>query len=265
MSDRDERIQQLVEALPGLDCGICGYRTCQDFAKLVVNQPDEMKRCTNMSDATVNSSPKSATAAQCGSGACVPTPQAGTDVFGRATSTMERPTVTAAGCKACDLAEMTEITGWQDSLGRDYDFILDTFPNEPGPRETILPHNPQLTKELEITKGDIMIGRPLGMSCGCPITHCGVVMEVDQRNGVIVWCVTGPLNPRSKPHKDIGYYSAEAYEGLVKDTRSELKIGMRYWFLPRRCMLQWRHSGLVNFVNRTKNGTQIRIEGLLIG
>jgi uncharacterized Fe-S cluster-containing protein len=103
------------------------------------------------------------------------------------------------------------------------------------------------------------------MSCGCPITHCGVVMEVDQRNGVIVWCVTGPLNPRSKPHKDIGYYSAEAYEGLVKDTRSELKIGMRYWFLPRRCMLQWRHSGLVNFVNRTKNGTQIRIEGLLIG
>jgi uncharacterized Fe-S cluster-containing protein len=116
-----------------------------------------------------------------------------------------------------------------------------------------------------MTPGDIMIGRPLGMSCGCPITHCGVVMEVDPRNGVIVWCVTGPLNPRSKPHKDIGYYSAEAYEGLVRDTRSELKIGMRYWFLPRRCMLQWRHSGLINFISRTKTGSQIRIEGLLIG
>jgi uncharacterized Fe-S cluster-containing protein len=265
MSETKERIQQLVEALPGLDCGICGYRTCQEFAKLVADRPEELKRCTSMSDAKVSSSPRPGGSVQCGSGACAPTPRGGSDVFGRPVSTIERPTVTAVGCTACDLAEMTELTGWQDSLGRDYDFILDTFPNEPGPRETILPHNPQLTKELEITKGDIMIGRPLGMSCGCPITHCGVVMEVDARNGVIVWCVTGPLNPRSKPHKDIGYYSAEAYEGLVKDTRSELKIGMRYWFLPRRCMLQWRHSGLVNFISKTKNGTQIRIEGLLIG
>jgi hypothetical protein len=53
--------------------------------------------------------------------------------------------------------------------------------------------------------------------------------------------------------------------GLVRDTQRELRIGMRYWFLPRRCMLQWRHSGLINFMNRTNNGPQIRIEGLLIG
>ncbi|HVP13844.1 MAG TPA: (Fe-S)-binding protein [Phycisphaerae bacterium] len=264
MSETKDRIQQLVEALPGLDCGICGYRTCQEFAKLVADKPEELKRCTNVSEAKVNASPGPGGPVQHGAGACGPSPSAGVDVFGRS-SHADGPLVTAAGCRECDLAEMTELTNWQDSLGRDYDFILDTFPNEPGPRETILPHNPQLTKEMEITKGDIMIGRPLGMSCGCPITHCGVVMDVDPRNGVIVWCVTGPLNPRSKPHKDIGYYSAEAYEGLVKDTRSELKIGMRYWFLPRRCMLQWRHSGLVNFISRTNNGTQVRIEGLLIG
>ncbi len=275
MESVQQESEDILRSLPGLDCGICGYRTCVEFAELVAERPDEMKRCTNMSDARMGSSPKAGVSMlgsssqcgpmQCGTGTCVPTPQAGSDVFGRAMASGERPTITTSGCKACDLAEMTEITGWQDSLGRDYDFILDTFPNEPGPRETILPHNPQLTKEMEITKGDIMIGRPLGMSCGCPITHCGVVMEADPRNGVIVWCVTGPLNPRSKPHKDIGYYSAEAYEGLVRDTRSELKIGMRYWFLPRRCMLQWRHSGLVNFMSRTKNGMQIRIEGLLIG
>jgi len=77
-------------------------------------------------------------------------------------------------------------------------------------------------------------------------------MNVEPRTGVIVWCVTGPLNPRAGAHKDIGYYSAEAYEGLVRNTQKELKIGMRYWFMPRRCMLQWRHSGLVNFMSRTK-------------
>jgi uncharacterized Fe-S cluster-containing protein len=238
MNGTNDQRAQLVEELPGLDCGICGYKSCEEFARLLVEYPEEARRCTHLAEA--------AGARQA---------QAGATCSG----------ATGAPCQACDLADMAEHMGWQDSLGRDYDFVLDTFPNEPGPRETILPHNPQLTKDLDITVGDILIGRPLGMSCGCPITHCGVVVEVDKRNGVIVWCVTGPLNPRARAHKDIGYYSAEAYEGLVRDTRSELKIGMRYWFLPRRCMLQWRHSGLVNFVNRTKNGTQIRIEGLLIG
>jgi hypothetical protein len=30
-------------------------------------------------------------------------------------------------------------------------------------------------------------------------------------------------------------------------------------------MLQWRHSGLVNYLNRSKDGLQIRVEGLWIG
>ena len=68
---------------------------------------------------------------------------------------------------------------WQDSLGRDFDFYLEHFPEEPGPREIILPHNPAMTKELDVQVGDILIGRPLGMSCGCPITHCGVATQVD--------------------------------------------------------------------------------------
>ena len=122
-----------------------------------------------------------------------------------------------------------------------------------------------ITRELPVKKGDILIGRPLGMSCGCPITHCGVAVEVDQRTGVIVWCVTGPLAPRSQGYKDLGYYIAEGYEGLIKDTKSEIKIGCRYYFQPRMCMLQWRHSGLVNFMNRTPAGIQVRLEGLWIG
>jgi len=40
---------------------------------------------------------------------------------------------------------------------------------------------------------------------------------------------------------------------------------MRYYFQPRMCMLQWRHSGLVNFMNRTASGYQVRVEGLWIG
>jgi uncharacterized Fe-S cluster-containing protein len=122
-----------------------------------------------------------------------------------------------------------------------------------------------ITRELDIKVGDVLIGRPLGMSCGCPITHCGIVLEVDHRTGVLTWCVTGPLQPRAQGYKDLGYYIAEGYEGLVQETQSEIRIGARYFFQPRMCMLQWRHSGLVNYMNSTPQGMQLRLEGLWIG
>ncbi|WP_048198220.1 (Fe-S)-binding protein [Methanocella arvoryzae] len=212
--------------LPGLDCGLCGAKTCEEFAHILEQKPGERKRCVQITRAPT---------ARGSSGQCGECPSSN---------------LVAAG---------------KDSLGREYDFVLDAFPEDPGPRETIIPHNPILTRELVIKKGDILIGRPLGMSCGCPVTHSGVVMDVDPRTGVIVWCVTGPLASRGKPVKNLGYYSAQAYEGIVKDPGIELQIGMRYWYLPRRCMLQWRHSGMVIFMSRTKEGVRVRIEGIMIG
>ena len=210
--------------LPGSNCGLCGYRTCDALAQQLETKPDLIGRCITRRDNTVT-----------------PTVGQGPGLLGD-----------------------TLPTG-RDTLGREFDFYLEHFPEDPGPREIILPHNPMLTREMEIAVGDFMIGRPLGMSCGCPITHCGVVVEVDARTGVIVWCVTGPLGAREQGFKDIGYYIAEGYEGLITQTRSEIKIGMRYFFQPRRCMLQWRHSGLVNFINRSQDGLQVRVEGLWIG
>jgi len=229
----------IVKQLPGLNCGLCGAKTCEQFAHTVFKNPQELDKCIHL-----KSSP----------------PRVAESVAGSSSTA-------CSACSAC--ATVPSSTGaalsWKDSLGRDFDFILDSFPQEPGPRETILPHNPARTKELAVEVGDVLIGRPMGMSCGCPITHCGIAMQVDPINGVIVWCVTGPLRPRSGEHKDIGYYSAQAYEGIVTATRSELKIGLRYWFMPHRCMLQWRHSGLVNFINKRGNTPQIRVEGLYIG
>lgn len=229
----------ILQLLPGLNCGLCGAKTCEQFAHTVFNNPQEIDRCIHLK----------------------------TEHPRIADPIAESSIAACSACSACaTVPSSTSVAhSWKDSLGRDFDFILDSFPQEPGPRETILPHNPARTKELNVKVGDILIGRPMGMSCGCPITHCGIAMQVDPVNGVIVWCVTGPLRPRSGEHKDIGYYSAQAYEGIVTATKSELKIGMRYWFMPHRCMLQWRHSGLVNFINKRGNTPQIRVEGLYIG
>jgi uncharacterized Fe-S cluster-containing protein len=225
--------------LPGLNCGVCGYRTCDALAGELDERPDLIKRCISLSQAQLDTAPVAEAA----------------------------PVIARPGIAETPLARSGKAKrpAWQDSLGREFDFYLEHFPEDPGPREIILPHNPMLTREMDIRPGDLMIGRPLGMSCGCPITHCGVVSEVDRRTGVIVWHVTGPLAARANGFKDIGYYIAEGYEGLITETRVEIRIGMRYFFQPRRCMLQWRHSGLVNFINRSADGLQVRVEGLWIG
>lgn len=226
--------------LPGLNCGVCGYRTCAEMARQLLMKPELLKRCLPLSEHRQQLSAAKSFAVPVSKKDC-------------------------AGCSAVCAPEHAEGTKWKDSLGREFDFYLEHFPEDPGPREIIIPHNPMITREMEIQRGDILIGRPLGMSCGCPVTHCGVVMEVDKRTGVIVWCVTGPLRPREHGFKDVGYYIAEGYEGLIKQTRCEPRIGMRYYFQPKLCMLQWRHSGLVNYLNRFKDGYQVRLEGLWIG
>jgi uncharacterized Fe-S cluster-containing protein len=231
-----------VSDLPGLDCGVCGYRRCEEFAARLLTNPELIQRCIHLSKSSLSSAGDTPT---------------------RDSSSHD--------CSSCGTAALScsapydNNGSYRDSLDREFDFYLEHFPEDPGPREIILPHNPMLCREMDIQPGDIMIGRPLGMSCGCPITHCGVVMEADHKTGVIVWCVTGPLTPREKGFKDIGYYIAEAYEGHILKSKVELKIGMRYYFQPNMCMLQWRHSGLVNYINRTTAGTQVRVEGLWIG
>jgi len=244
--------------LPGLNCGICGYRTCEELASRIKNDPQLIKRCIYLSNNNISNQDKQPA-------------QESVVVTHENPLPPERyqsaiPHMVTSACHACLNPALNSMSiPWQDSLGREFDFYLEHFPEEPGPREIILPHNPMITRELDIQVGDILIGRPLGMSCGCPITHCGIAMDVDKRTGVIVWCVTGPLNPRQKGYKDLGYYIAEGYEGLINETRCEIKIGARYFFQPRMCMLQWRHSGLVNFLNRTSTAYQVRLEGLWIG
>jgi uncharacterized Fe-S cluster-containing protein len=244
--------------LPGLDCGLCGYRTCDEFRGQLAFAPESIRRCIHLSESSVRAETPANT-----DGPHLPFTKRD------AIPSVQTCPTSCGGCTSAPAATRQranmEQTLWHDSLGREFDFYLEHFPEDPGPREIIIPHNPAITREMDVQVGDILIGRPLGMSCGCPITHCGVATQVDMRTGVIVWCVTGPLGPRAKGFKDLGYYIAEGYEGLVNDTRAELKVGLRYFFQPKMCMLQWRHSGLLNYLNRIGDQYQVRLEGLWIG
>lgn len=151
---------------------------------------------------------------------------------------------------------------WHDMLGREFDFVLEQFPDDPGPRETILPFNPGNVERLGIRRGDVLRGRPAGV--GCPVTHVGrVVEEPDVFNGLIVWCVVGPLAARDTAI-DIGVYTPVAYEGIVHRTRADIAIGRRYFFLPQTCMLQSRHSGVATAVANRGEALRVRLEGIWI-
>ena len=107
------KIDKIMELLPGLDCGACGYRSCEDFAPVVMENKEELKK--------------------------------GIHIANKVESKENH-----GNCLACAHEGMGLKMGWKDNLQRDFDFIMDCFENEPGPRETILPYNPALVKELGV-------------------------------------------------------------------------------------------------------------------
>jgi len=94
-------IKDILGKLPGKNCGLCGFQTCEEFAVYISERPDEIKKCVILHDRNK------------------PVP---------------------------DLR--SEDIGWKDMLDREYDFILDSFPDDPGPREVILPFNPANVEKL---------------------------------------------------------------------------------------------------------------------
>lgn len=146
----------------------------------------------------------------------------------------------------------------KDILGQKYDFILTALPEEKSCREVILPFSPFVTKNVKV--GDIIMGRPSFQ--GCPITHIMEVIKKDEFGVLTVWMV-GPLKSRNKKIRNIGPYSVIGFEGLV--SKGKAIWGHRQSFLPHYCMMNLAHTGLVNFVNKTKKGTVVKLESIIIG
>ena len=150
----------------------------------------------------------------------------------------------------------------KDIIGMEYDFILMPTPNEKSCRELILPFNPFLSRELDIKKGDIIVGRPMGQ--GCPVQHVMEVIDADKFGVITIW-VVGPQYSRDGEFKEVGPYNVIGFEGLARAVKREPVFGHRQRFLPGYCMMNLGHTGLVNFVNKTKDRIFVRLEDIIIG
>jgi len=223
----ETRVAEIVATLPGKDCGQCGFRTCAGLAERIRDEPAARRRCVYL-----------------------PAP-------GQALPPDAAPGLDRLRQSSDDGIE------WRDALDREFQMVMEPFPDDPGPREEILPFNPALVGRLGLKRGDVVFGRPAAV--GCPVTHVGRLMQdPDPVSGTLVWCVVGPAVAREEHGAEIGGYHIIAYEGLVRLTTVAPQVGARYFFKPALCMLQSRHSGVVSFAAHRPGGWRVRFEGITI-
>jgi uncharacterized Fe-S cluster-containing protein len=98
----------------------------------------------------------------------------------------------------CDI-KTTAYSG-QDVLGHPYDFVLCHLPGEISARKIVLPFRSDMVEKMDIKKGDIVLGRPMG--AGCPIPHVLRVIKAEQQTGLLYTWVVGPEYSARKEVKE---------------------------------------------------------------
>ncbi|HYH05089.1 MAG TPA: Fe-S cluster protein, partial [Bacillota bacterium] len=146
--------------------------------------------------------------------------------------------------------------------GNPYDFVLTPLPGEISARKIVLPFRSDLVEKLELKKGDLVMGRPMG--AGCPIPHILKIIEAEYNTGLLYTWVVGPKFSREQEVKDLTAYHMVGFEGVASEIRKEPGFGRRVTFLPGFCMMNLNHTGLVNMILTKSFGLHVRIEDIRI-
>jgi uncharacterized Fe-S cluster-containing protein len=130
-----------------------------------------------------------------------------------------------------------------------YAYKLLPLKGEISARKSILPF-----KYTKVKRGDYVLGRPTMQ--GCPVQHVLEVIE-QEKSGIITGWVVGPKFSRGEKVIDVGDYSVIRFEGIAQ---GKPVWGKRQSFLPGYCMMDFVHSGIVNFIS----GNIVKTEGILM-
>lgn len=114
------------------------------------------------------------------------------------------------------------------------DLILHPLQGEISCREVLMP---MALVDLQI--GEVIEYRPLG----CPIVHYGKVLKVDHL--LVTVHLIGPCRRRESETRftPVGCCMVIAFEGQIHG--KNCKVGETIRFLPKHCMMQKVHSGVV--------------------
>jgi uncharacterized Fe-S cluster-containing protein len=211
---------------PDKNCGACGSQTCSDFVDRLEDGSAKPELCP----------------------------------FYRKEDTVDQDNVVTQKNLAI-FAGKTTYSG-VDVAGKEYDFVLLPFPDEPSARKFIVPFRADLVELWGIKKGDLVTGRPAGP--GCPLYHALRVLSANPVTGVLECHTVGPMAARKEDAHDVQAYHVHAFEGIASVIKKPPTLGTRQYFLPGNCMIDLAHTALVNMILRKPFGTHVRLEDIRI-
>ena len=211
---------------PGKNCGACGSQTCSEFVARVETGSIELNLCPFYSMDNSRSLEKDGN---------------------RENTIFQVRNATYSGV---------------DVTGKEYDFVLLPFPDEPSARKYIVPFRADLVELWGIKKGDLVTGRPAGP--GCPLYHALRVLSANTITGVLECHTVGPMAARKEDAHDVQAYHVHAFEGIASVIKKPPVLGTRQYFLPGNCMMDLAHTALVNMIFQKPYGTHIRLEDIRI-
>lgn len=211
---------------PGKNCGACGSQTCSDFVDRLETGLTEVDLCPFYSKENIVSQ---------GS------------ILSRENLAIQARNIPYSGI---------------DVTGKEYDFVLLPFPDEPSARKFIVPFRADLVELWGIKKGDLVTGRPAGP--GCPVYHALRVLSANPVTGVIECHTVGPMAARKEDVHDIQAYHVHAFEGIASIIKKPPVFGTRQYFLPGNCMIGLAHTALVNMCFQKPSGLHVRLEDIRI-
>jgi hypothetical protein len=194
-------LKNIINKLPGFNCGKCGYPRCDEFASALLNKKNESIDCSILSQ----------------------------ERFKENINYINKILNTVPGKDN----GIDNIKGLIDAY--EGDITLEPLSGEHSCREVLLPmSNPK------INVNEIIRYRPLG----CPIIHFAKIIEIN--DSLLSVHITGPcnrLNNNDVEFIDIGPCMIIAFQGKYKG--KNIKVGETIRFLPKHCMMQKIHSGVV--------------------
>jgi uncharacterized Fe-S cluster-containing protein len=211
---------------PGKNCGACGSQTCSDFVSRIEAGLTELDTCPFYNTNSIIQPEK---------------------IESRKYPAIQTRNITYSGV---------------DVAGKEYDFVLLPFPDEPSARKFIVPFRADLVEKWDIKKGDLVTGRPAGP--GCPVYHALRVLSANPVTGVIECHTVGPMAARKEDVHDVQAYHVHAFEGIASTIKKPPIFGTRQYFLPGNCMIGLAHTALVNMCFQKPSGLHVRLEDIRI-
>lgn len=230
-------MQDILDLLPGYNCGECGAKQCRDFADALLGKKVLLTACPHLDSERFRAN--------------ITEIEELLNRIGYNSDTEAALRRKETDAPLLDSGRASEPAGLQGLIdGLQADFTLSPLPGEPSCREDLYPFDRKI--DVDTLKNAYIRYRPLG----CPVTHFAKVIDVAR--GILTVHLIGPVHRitgQNTNFEDIGICMVAGFYGVVNKGKMP-HVSQTVRFIPDHCMMQKVHSGVIVH----SEGSKVRIE-----